>query len=48
MRKVLIQKGKKEEKSAWYFGSTKTFSSNRTVKFGDTLYKALKKARKNS
>lgn len=46
VRQVLKQKGKKEEKSAWYFGSPKTFSSNRTIKFGDTLYNALKKYRK--
>ncbi len=45
VRKVLEQKGKKEEKSAWYFGTTKTESSNRTIKFGDTLYAALKHAR---
>lgn len=38
VRKVLEQKGKKEEKSAWYFGSTKTYSPNRIVKFGETLY----------
>ena len=41
VRKVLEQKGKKEEKSAWYFGTTKTESSNRTVKFGKSLYIAL-------
>lgn len=45
VRKVLEQKGKKEEKSAWYFGTTKTESSNRTVKFGKSLYIALKHAR---
>lgn len=45
VRKVLEQKGKKEEKSAWYFGTTKTESSNRTLKFGDTLYNALKHAK---
>ncbi len=45
VRKVLEQKGKKEEKSAWYFNTTKTESSNRTVKFGDTLYHALKHAK---
>lgn len=45
VRKVLEQKGKKEEKSAWYFGTTKTESSNRTIRFGDTLYRALKHAR---
>ena len=43
-RKALEQKGKKEEKSSWYFGTPKTESSVRTVKFGDTLYKALKHA----
>lgn len=46
-RKVLENKGKKEEKSAWYFGSTKTYTSNRTIKFGETLYKALKDAKKS-
>lgn len=45
VRKVFKQKGKKEEKSAWYFGSTKTYSSNRIIKFGDTLYQALKQAK---
>ena len=44
VRKVMEQKGKKEEKSAWYFGTTKTESSVRTIKFGDALYKALKHA----
>lgn len=44
-RKVLEHKGKKEEKSAWYFGSTKTYSSVRTIEFGKTLYKALKNAK---
>lgn len=46
VRQVLEKKGKKEKKSAWYFGSPKTFTSTRTVKFGERLYKALKKARK--
>lgn len=41
VRKVLEQKGKKEEKSAWYFSTTKTESSIRTIKFGDALCKAL-------
>lgn len=44
VRKVIDQKGKKEEKSAWYFNTTKTESSNRTIKFGDALYTALKHA----
>lgn len=42
VREVLKRKGKKEEKSAWYFQSLKTDSSERVIKFGDTLYKALK------
>lgn len=45
VRKVLEQKGKKEEKSAWYFSTTKTESSNRTIKFGNTLCRALKHAK---
>lgn len=45
VRKVMEQKGKKEEKSAWYFGTTKTKSSERTVKFGNTLYEVLKYAK---
>lgn len=44
VRKVLEQKGKKEEKSAWYFGTPKTESSNRIIKFGETLYRGLKTA----
>lgn len=44
VRKVLETKGKKEEKSAWYFNTTKTQSSNRTIRFGDALYRALKTA----
>lgn len=44
VRKVLKEKGKKEEKSAWYFSTPKTESSVRTIKFGDTLYAALKYA----
>lgn len=42
VRAVLNTKGKKEEKSAWYFQSLKTDSSERVVKFGDALYNALK------
>ena len=38
--------GKKLEKSSWYFGTPKTFTSNRTVKFGETLYNALVYAKK--
>ncbi|WP_083655212.1 tyrosine-type recombinase/integrase [Roseburia sp. 499] len=42
VRQVLKQKGKKEEKSAWYFGTPKTKSSIRTIKIGNTLFQALK------
>lgn len=42
VRQVLKEKGKKEEKSSWYFGTPKTKSSVRTIKFGNTLYQALK------
>lgn len=42
VREVLKTKGKKEEKSAWYFQSLKTDASERVIKFGDTLYNALK------
>ena len=45
VRKVIVQKGKKEEKSAWYLSTPKTSASERTIKFGDTLYQALKHAR---
>lgn len=46
VRQVLKQKGKKEEKSAWYFQTLKTPSSVRTLKFGESLYNALKVERK--
>lgn len=45
VRRVLTQKGKKEEKSAWYFNTPKTPGSVRTIKFGETLYNALKHAK---
>lgn len=41
VREVLKKKGKKEEKSAWYFTSPK-YNSDRTIKIGDSLVKALK------
>lgn len=46
VRKVVEKKGKKELKSVWYFGTPKTKSSNRIVKFGNSLYNALKEAKK--
>lgn len=42
VRQVMKQKGKREEKSAWYFGDTKTDASTRKIKIGDTLIKELK------
>ena len=42
VRRVMKQKGKREEKSAWYFGDTKTLSSTRKIKIGDTLIKELR------
>ena len=45
VRQVLKMKGKKEEKSAWYFGAPKTDKSERTIYFGDVLYKALRIAK---
>lgn len=42
VRVVMKTKGKKEEKSAWYFQSLKTDSSERVIKFGNTLFSALK------
>ncbi|GAA0806672.1 site-specific integrase [Faecalicatena orotica] len=32
--------------SPWFFNSPKTISSNRVIKFGDTLYRVLKEAKK--
>lgn len=43
VRKVLEQKGKKEEKSSWYFSAPKTKSSARTIKVGKTLCDTLAK-----
>lgn len=45
VRQVLKKKGKKEEKSAWYFTEPK-YGSERTIKMPDTLVKALKAERK--
>ena len=42
IRQMMKDKGKKEEKSAWYFGDTKTRSSVRTIKIGETLLKELR------
>lgn len=42
VRLVMKQKGKREEKSAWYFGSVKTDSSVRNIKIGKTLIDELK------
>jgi integrase len=41
-RKNVEQKAEGAKTSSWYFSTTKTESSNRTIPFGDTLYNALK------
>ncbi|MBR4932609.1 MAG: site-specific integrase, partial [Alphaproteobacteria bacterium] len=46
IREVMKQKGKREEKSAWYFGETKTAASVRKIKIGDTLINELREYRK--
>lgn len=46
IRKAIKVKGKKEERSAWYFQDPKTKTSNRTIAVSDELIKALKKYRK--
>lgn len=46
IRKVKEVKGKREEKSAWYFGDVKTESSNRKIKIGKTLMDELKQYKK--
>lgn len=42
VRKAVEKKGKKEMRSSWYFTNAKTEASKRTVKFGETLFQALK------
>ena len=42
VRKAVEQKGKREQRSSWYFTTPKTAYSARTVPLGDTLYEALK------
>ena len=46
VRAVMMLKGKREEKSAWYFGDTKTKASVRKIKIGDTLIKELREYKK--
>lgn len=46
VRTAMKETGKKEEKSAWYFGSPKTEGSNRTIKFGETLCRVLRDAKR--
>lgn len=45
VRKAIEKKGKKEMRSSWYFTTVKTESSRRTIKFGESLYQALKRER---
>ena len=46
VRTVMKQKDKKEKKSTWYFGDTKTKASVRKIKIGDTLINELKEFKK--
>ena len=46
IRKSVEKKDKKEKQSAWYFTTPKTIASNRIVKFGETLYQALKEEKR--
>ena len=48
VRKVVEKKGKKEQRSSWYFTTPKTFTSVREVPFGETLYQALKRKKLNN
>lgn len=45
VRKAVEKAVEKKMQSSWYFTTTKTASSMRTIKFGDTLYQALKQER---
>lgn len=45
VRRAVEKTGKKEMRSSWYFTTAKTPSSVRTIKFGETLYQALKQER---
>ncbi len=42
IKKTKAKKRSKSPSSSWYFASTKTETSYRTVKFGETLHRALK------
>lgn len=44
-RTITIDKIIVKRNSEWYFGSPKTRTSYRTIKFGETLYHALKRAK---
>ncbi len=46
VRKAYKVKGKKQERSSWYFAPPKTKQSNRTIKVSDELINALKSFRK--
>ncbi len=46
IRKAYLEKGKKEERSAWYFQSPKTPTSHRTIVVSNDLIKVLKAWRK--
>lgn len=43
VRKAVARKDGREQRSSWYFTTTKTPASTRTISFGDTLCSALRK-----
>ncbi len=45
VRKAAEKGHPRKAKSSWYFDTPKTSTSNRTIKFGETLYTALKEAK---
>lgn len=45
VRKAVEKTVEKKMQSSWYFTTTKTASSMRTIKFGDTFYQALNQER---
>ena len=46
VRKVVEKSGNKKMMSSWYFTSPKTPTSVRTIRFGDTLYNALREEKR--
>lgn len=46
VNKSVVKRTDGDKRSAWYFDTPKSFSSNRTIQFGGILYAALKRARR--